>query len=423
MRMRRSLRFHLFGSALILVIPASYSLVAGLSHQIWSQSAAIGYLFIGIAGLATGIPIAYQAHAVLTRSLQNVGVALGELGRGRAARVNPAGLPAELRELAQALNAASDILTARQHQLSEQSRRAALLTRLAIDLHASDDPPTIAHDILRLISLRIDACDAAIVVVGPDGAIELAYTTAAGAPRPMPPEQARRELEHGPAGWVVRHSDSVLLRNDISEGREDRDGRAGPAGSAIALPLTHGQAIFGVLTIRHPRPGHFTSQDLLLFEAVAAQASVALAAARLRLEERRRRDQALLLSIGQSPNAERSPERLATDLLDRATAAFDAGAAAIFLACQESTGLSCFASHTAPLAEQNALAGQLPAHMAAAAERAWQTGVPTSELAPDGAKLDQENGGLACLALPLRHGGEAIGALALARRARGAAMY
>jgi hypothetical protein len=62
MRLRRSLRFHLLGSALLLAIPASYGLATGLSHQIWDHGAAIGYLLSSTAGLLIGISIGYRAH-------------------------------------------------------------------------------------------------------------------------------------------------------------------------------------------------------------------------------------------------------------------------------------------------------------------------------------------------------------------------
>ena len=58
-----------------------------------------------------------------------------------------------------------------------------------------------------------------------------------------------------------------------------------PSGSVMALPLSHGQATFGILAINHPLPGHFSSQDLLLFEGVAAQTGVALSAARWEPEQ------------------------------------------------------------------------------------------------------------------------------------------
>src|SRR5262249_2140436 len=279
--------------------------------------------------------------------------------------------------------------------------------------------------VLTLIGLQVDASDATIVVIGPDGSIDLAYCTSAGQPRAMTFEQARRELEHGPASLVWRHSSSLALRNDARAGCREGHHDTRPAGSVIALPLTHSHTTFGVLTISHPTPGHFTSEDLLLFEGIAAQASVAGSAVRLGLEGRRRRAQALLLAIGQSPAAERSAEQLAAELIERSAAVFDAGAAALFLAADGGRALNCFAIHHLRSPERAEHAETLSAQMAAAAERAWQTCVPTSELLPEGtsAKHIPEHDRWACVALPLRHAGDTIGAFVLARRTHSKAVF
>jgi PAS domain-containing protein len=225
------------------------------------------------------------------QSLKRIGAALKNLAEWRPVRISATGLLADLRALAQA----PDTFTAHHQELHHQLQRTALLTRLAIDLRAAPDPTTIAHNILAVIRLHSDAGAAAIVLVGPDGAIELALSNSGGQPQPMPPEQARRVLEHGPAGWDWRDRGSVMLINDIHDLCWEGAGAAAPCGNVMALPLSYGHATFGVLTISHPMPGHFTSQDLLLFEGVAAQAGVALSAAHWSPEERRWRDQVRLL--------------------------------------------------------------------------------------------------------------------------------
>jgi PAS domain S-box-containing protein len=229
------------------------------------------------------------------QSLKRIGAALKDLGEARPARIGATSMPAELRVLEQSSDTACDTLTSAQLDLHDQLQRTALLTRLPIDLRAAIDPAMIVHNILAVISLHSDANAAAIVLVGPDGAIELALSNSGGQPQPMPLEQARRVLERGPAGWDWRDSGSVVLTNDTHDLCWEGAGDAAPSGSVMALPLSHGHATFGVLTISHPMPGHFTSQDLLLFEGVAAQAGVALSAARWNQEERHRHDQAQLL--------------------------------------------------------------------------------------------------------------------------------
>jgi hypothetical protein len=259
MHIRQGLRLRLFGSVVLLTLSAIFGLFAGLSHPAARPSAAAAHLAIVAAGLL-GVMIANHTYTLLTQTITRAVVALRELGHGRPARVGTADLPEDLRALAQAANATSGALAARQHELHDQLRRTALLTRLAIDLRASFDQAAIASDILAAISLHTDACDASIMLAGSDGAIELALTTAGGQPRPLSPEQARRELRHGPAGHVWRTGD-VLLANNAPAAGWDRGAADRPVGSVVALPLAHGGATFGALTINHPLPGQFSSRS------------------------------------------------------------------------------------------------------------------------------------------------------------------
>ncbi len=205
------------------------------------------------------------------QSLKRIGAALRERHGER---------PAELRRLMQPRAMAA------QSELTYQLQRIALLTRLAIELRAALDQATIVHTILEVISLDSTVGAAAIVLVGANGAIELAISSSGGQTQPMRLQAAQQVLEHGPAGWNWRDSDSVLLRNHTQDLSRTGDGDASPSSGVMTLPLSHGQATFGVLTLSQPLLGHFTSQDLLLFEGVAAQAGVALSAARMNQETR-----------------------------------------------------------------------------------------------------------------------------------------
>jgi PAS domain S-box-containing protein len=181
--------------------------------------------------------------------------------------------------LAQSPDPAYAPLTATHPDPLDQLQRTALLTRLAVDLQAALDPATIAHSVLTAIGLHSDT-RAAIVLASQGASIELAWANDGGQLQPLPPEQARQLLEYRLDGWNWRDSSSVVLTNNAQAGFEAGAGEAAPAGSLMALPLAHGQASFGLLALSHPLPGHFTSQDLLLFQSVAAQAGVALSAAR-----------------------------------------------------------------------------------------------------------------------------------------------
>lgn len=88
---------------------------------------------------------------------------------------------------------------------------------------------------------------------------------------------ARRVLEHGLAGWVVRERTGALVVDTHEDPRwcifPDSDSGAR---SAICVPFLFGDEVLGVLTVLHTEPGYFTDQDLRLLMIVANQATVAL---------------------------------------------------------------------------------------------------------------------------------------------------
>lgn len=221
------------------------------------------------------------------QSLKRIGAALKDRGEQWPAHTGPTTRPAELGAPVHIPPPTLDPLVARPPEPHSHLQRTTLLTRLAIELRAARGPAAIVHHMLIALGLHSDA-DAAIVLVGPDSAIELAMSNHAGPPQPMPLEQARQIVERGPAGWDWRDGDSVMLTsNTAGLGRAGVDDRA--PSNIMALPLAHGPTTMGLLTLTQRSQGHFTSQDLLLFEAVAAQAGVALSAARWSAEDQHQR--------------------------------------------------------------------------------------------------------------------------------------
>jgi GAF domain-containing protein len=208
------------------------------------------------------------------------------------ARVDTAISPSEPPSLAQAPDPAYAPLATSHPELIDQLQRTALLTRLAIDLHAALDATTIARSVLAAIGLYSDAVGT-FVVASSDDSIELAWSNSGGQPQPLSLEQARQLLEHRLAGWNWRDSSSVVLANNAQARFGAGAAEAAPAGSLMALPLAHGQASFGLLALSHPLTGHFTSHDLLLFQGVAALAGLALGAAHLSQAQQYQRERTI----------------------------------------------------------------------------------------------------------------------------------
>ena len=88
------------------------------------------------------------------------------------------------------------------------------------------------------------------------------------------------------AGWVLRTKEPIAVADASTDPRAHRPfARAALAGPAILAPLVADNSSFGVLALSNPRTAKpFGEEDLSSVRAFAAQAAVALAYSRLRLE-------------------------------------------------------------------------------------------------------------------------------------------
>lgn len=97
-------------------------------------------------------------------------------------------------------------------------------------------------------------------------------------------QQLRDTVEKGMAGWVVRHHKSVLIDDTSQDSRwlqrpEEENEANGK--SAICTPILAHEKLVGVLTIVHPKPHFFNQDHLMLVQAIADQAGIAILNARL----------------------------------------------------------------------------------------------------------------------------------------------
>ncbi|HEY9075465.1 MAG TPA: ATP-binding protein [Anaerolineaceae bacterium] len=82
-------------------------------------------------------------------------------------------------------------------------------------------------------------------------------------------------LEGGLAGWVVKNRQPALIPSTDQDERWLRRPYDVPK-SAICVPLLMQDALVGVLTIVHPKPGFFNQDHLALLQAIADQAGIAV---------------------------------------------------------------------------------------------------------------------------------------------------
>lgn len=104
-------------------------------------------------------------------------------------------------------------------------------------------------------------------------------------------QQMRDTMERGLAGWVIRNRKGVYIPDTSKDDRwlqrpDDAMDRSGVK-SAICVPLQAREKLVGVLTLVHPTPNAFSSEQLDLMQAIADQAGVAILNARLYTESQR----------------------------------------------------------------------------------------------------------------------------------------
>ncbi|HEY3473715.1 MAG TPA: GAF domain-containing protein, partial [Anaerolineales bacterium] len=103
--------------------------------------------------------------------------------------------------------------------------------------------------------------------------------------------QLRDTVERGLAGWVIRNRKAALVLDTSKDERwlmrpDDAMDKSGVK-SAICVPLLARERLVGVLTLVHPAPNAFSTEQLDLMQAIADQAGIAVLNARLYTESQR----------------------------------------------------------------------------------------------------------------------------------------
>ncbi len=91
-----------------------------------------------------------------------------------------------------------------------------------------------------------------------------------------------------------------------------------PTRSAVSAPLQGREGVVGVITLVHPEPGHFSSEDLQLLAAIAETVGLAVENARLfTLEHQRRMFASTLQEVARTINSSLEPEKVFPLILDQ----------------------------------------------------------------------------------------------------------
>jgi phosphoserine phosphatase RsbU/P len=89
-------------------------------------------------------------------------------------------------------------------------------------------------------------------------------------------------LDQGLAGWVKTHLDVGLIHDTQDDPRWlSLPSEPYLARSALSVPIIRHKTLFGIITLMHPQPGHFTDESVEIVRTAADQMAIAIEMARL----------------------------------------------------------------------------------------------------------------------------------------------
>ena len=169
-----------------------------------------------------------------------------------------------------------------QDDLTAERNKIDVLFRIQQQLTSSLDVDQVIRDTIITMVEVLDATQGSVILSSPGG--EMWRKILARRNRDEREESfvTRKVIEDGLAGVAIRSGEPQILADTTVDDRwikldEDRV----PVRSALAVPLIHREHVLGVLTLAHPEPSHFRTDQLPLVSAAAGQISAALNNARL----------------------------------------------------------------------------------------------------------------------------------------------
>jgi signal transduction histidine kinase/DNA-binding response OmpR family regulator len=169
----------------------------------------------------------------------------------------------------------------------DNSERLATLNAISAAAVSSLDLDKILQQVLEMTCQALDAVEGSILLHEPDVDELLFAMTSAEDGNEL--RGKRIPLDHGIAGWVMKHGEAIYV-SDVSQDPRWYDGVDDLTGfetkSLACAPLEHQGEIDGVIEVVNKRDGEFTAEDLSLLEAVASIAASAMENALLYDEQR-----------------------------------------------------------------------------------------------------------------------------------------
>jgi len=242
-------------------------------HLGWRFLALICVLYVVAAG-APMEPYTFSGplKALLARLFAFVaaGVFGGMLAdRDRAERKRREMLEEDLRRHSEELARAN-------RELTKERDRVRTLLSITSELTASLDLDRVLNRALALINQAVGVKQGSILLLDPETGY-LMYRAALGRTEALPRGGKRTSFRYGEglAGWVLEHNEPVIITGIDQDERWVVDpSKKGQSQSVMAVPLSTGDDVLGVMLLFHPEPDYFTDDHLELVTAAANQITV-----------------------------------------------------------------------------------------------------------------------------------------------------
>jgi PAS domain S-box-containing protein len=182
-------------------------------------------------------------------------------------------------ELEQRVQERTEALAQTLEDLTFERDRVEALYQITSELSASLDLDRVLAEALSLINRAVGVSHGAIMLLNP-GSGHLIYRAALGRSKGLPrggkPTRFSRGV--GLAGWVIETRESAIVPDVAHDPRwiPDEEDTTLERRSAMAVPLSTGEDVLGVLMLFHPEVDYFTADHLKLVSAAAAQVATAI---------------------------------------------------------------------------------------------------------------------------------------------------
>lgn len=157
-----------------------------------------------------------------------------------------------------------------------------LLNRISDELNKDLDPDKMLRRVLDLTVSHLHASTGSVMLFDQENRVSAFILQQDDLSDDRAKRIVGKVLGEGFAGWVLKHGEGDIIHDTHQDNRwVVYDNQPYDVRSVIGTPLRRRQRVIGVLTLVHDEPNKFKTSDLLLLNAIAGQAAIALENARL----------------------------------------------------------------------------------------------------------------------------------------------